>query len=119
MVADGPQGPHRWWHEEAPLNCFKGMWDWDDDAPINILTYEANRARFSCPGFLKYHHGKSPRSTPEAGRYEACPLPPMAAGISGVLGGVNRRCPQRLASFPKLRHYPNSPSLRAPLLGGR
>jgi hypothetical protein len=59
IVAAG--GSAGWFTEEDAVRCHKRLWNWEDDAPINVVIFEANRRRFTCRGFHHYSPGRSPR----------------------------------------------------------
>ena len=36
------------------------MWDWENDAAINVVLRESQSPRFACAGFYKYQPGRDP-----------------------------------------------------------
>src|SRR5437868_15538406 len=56
------QGEAGWFAKENAVDCYKHLWNWADDAAVNIITFEANRARFRCAGFRRYLPGRSPEA---------------------------------------------------------
>jgi hypothetical protein len=59
VAAEGKAG---WFQREAAVDCYKRLWNWEDDAPINIIVYETNRLRYGCRGFHRYSPGRSPEA---------------------------------------------------------
>lgn len=59
ISAEGKEG---WFTKDAEANidCHKKMWLWDSGS-FEVITCEANRARFHCRGFYRYSPGRSPQ----------------------------------------------------------
>ena len=58
VAAKGSAG---WFQDEGAVNCFRHLWNWEDDAPINIIVYETSVPRTSCSGFHWHSPGRSPK----------------------------------------------------------
>ena len=56
------EGAFGWFSDEAAIDCAKHMWHWGDYSPFVTIIDEANRSRWGCSGFLKYHAGRSPKA---------------------------------------------------------
>jgi hypothetical protein len=49
-----------WFTTEDAVDCYKNLWNWEDDAPINIIIDETSRLRYGCRGYHKWTPGRSP-----------------------------------------------------------
>ena len=50
-----------WFVRERAVDCYRHLWDWElPQAAVETITYEANRPRFQCRGFVEYSPGRNP-----------------------------------------------------------
>jgi len=54
------EGKAGWFADGITINCYKGLWYWDEDS-FSVITFEANRSRFRCVGFRRHLPGRSPQ----------------------------------------------------------
>lgn len=59
IAADGQAG---WFDHESAVDCFRHLWNWDDESAVAVITYEANRPRYFCRGFYRYSPGRPPEA---------------------------------------------------------
>ena len=56
IAAKGKAG---WFEPNAPFDCAKHLW-WYDEAAVEVILFEANRPRPQCPGFGRWIRGRTP-----------------------------------------------------------
>lgn len=55
------KGAAGWFQHEDAVDCHKRLWNWEDDAPINIIVWETDQLRYGCRGYRRYSPGRSPK----------------------------------------------------------